>query len=296
MFSLSYKLSINKVRWKIKTKNISPEHTVILLNSKCDPFNTWKNNSEKVKNGIFQQNFVTKIMEDRGLLIRDLIKYTEHSFIYPLLYGSCQGSCICWSLSDHLRVVLLLSELCISMCCSQQTVKAVVLKQWWQGADKAAFQTAPRLPGAELSSLWTQSPVSAVNPENLLCNFKVSLPFTGRVLLSHLGKHFHRLHLPYWKVCKIFGSEFKRLAGNDLTPRFLLITSAFAESYCTADVILHILQSSYGSLIKKRRIFLTSKQFQFSWRSLFTVSLCRLVLYQIKLMICQLPLLCFSPP
>lgn len=111
MFSFCYKLSRNKVEWKIKTENISPAHTVILLNSIFDPFNTWQNNSEKVKIGIFHQNFVTKAMQDTGLLVRDLIKYTEHSFISPLLYGSCQGNSICCSLSDHSRIVPLLWNL-----------------------------------------------------------------------------------------------------------------------------------------------------------------------------------------
>lgn len=226
-----------------------------MLNSKCDPFNTWKNNSEKVKIDFFHQNFVTKAIQDTGLLVRGLIKYTEHSFTFPLLYDSCQGSCICWSLSDHLRVVLLFEIL--YFCVLYSTVKALVLKPQWQGADKAPCQTLARLPGAELSTLWTlyPKPHECSESENMLCNFKVCLPFTGRVQLSHLGKHFHRLPLPYWKVCKIFGSGFKRLARNDLTLHSLLITSYFAESYCTGEFIWHILQSSYGSLIEKRGDF-----------------------------------------
>lgn len=105
-----------------------------------------------------------------------------------------------------LRIVLLLFETFVFLCVVQQTGKALVLKQWGQGADKALSK---QFPGCQEVS-WahsgpcTQSPMSAMSPENLLCNFKICLPFPGRVLLSHLGKHFHWLPSPYWKICKMF--------------------------------------------------------------------------------------------
>lgn len=217
MFSLSYKLSSNKVEWKIETENISPAYIVILHNSKCDPFNTWKNNSEKVKNWHLPPELFQKTIQDTKLLVRDLMKYPEHSFISPLLYSFCHGKCICWSLSDHLRIVLLFEILHFYVLNS--TVRTLVLKQQWQGADKALVT---QFPGCQelswaLSGPCTQSPTSAMNPENLLCSFRVCWPFTGRVLLSHLGNHLHRLPLPDWKISKFFGSGFKRLSGNNLT-------------------------------------------------------------------------------
>lgn len=139
-------------------------------------------------------------MQDTGLLVR--ASPNALNTASSLLYGSCQGNSICWFKNSSSTIW----NFCISLCCVQQTGKALVLKQWGQGADKALSK---QFPGCQEVS-WahsgpcTQSPMSAMSPENLLCNFKICLPFPGRVLLSHLGKHFHWLPSPYWKICKMF--------------------------------------------------------------------------------------------
>lgn len=46
-------------------------------------------------------------MQEMRLLVRDLIKHSQHSFVSPLLAYTCQENSICWLLSDQVRIVLL---------------------------------------------------------------------------------------------------------------------------------------------------------------------------------------------
>lgn len=70
-------------------------------------------------------------MQETWLPVRDLTKYTEHSFDYPFVHVSYQENSICWPEWSYKNSFTILNFY-TSMRCIQQTVRY----SFWNNSDR----------------------------------------------------------------------------------------------------------------------------------------------------------------